>query len=150
MNLIYSKELEHLTFWNQAKNSKLLWNEYKIHDQQNHQNSTTYIIFLTEKIAGSSCFDHHWFSRYVYVFCVDLKNRCGKNSQKRTIIELSAFSDYIPWYVGHLCSPTSDLETLPLPFSSDLYRKISLVVFSRIFAITGGTLKHFSILSENV
>ena len=66
---MYSKEPEYLMFWNQVKNSKLLWNEYKIHDQQNGQNST----ILTKKFAGSSCFDLHCFSRYVYVFCVNLE-----------------------------------------------------------------------------
>ena len=38
-------------------NSKLLWNKYEIHDQQNRQNWT----ILTKKIADSSCFDHHCF-----------------------------------------------------------------------------------------
>ena len=42
MNLINSKDLEYLMFWNQAKNSKLLWNEYEIDDKQIRQNSTTY------------------------------------------------------------------------------------------------------------
>jgi len=78
---MYSKELEHLIFWKQAKNSKLLWNEYQIYDQQNCQNST----FLTK--TDSSFFDHHYFPRYVYVFFVDLEYRRGKNSQKGAIIE---------------------------------------------------------------
>ena len=74
---VYTKEFEHLIFWNQFKTTFPEMN----------------IQYITLKKAKSSKLNYFkfghsiWYSRYVYVFCVDLEYRCGKNSQKRTIIE---------------------------------------------------------------